>query len=150
MTDLTMAVLRQKGWSLNDRPELFSYSTIPAYTAMSVRRGAPMKKFWMLALLREAFDTGSLSVVWAETTAQLADTMTKADGMADARLLATLSDGFLRYSYETCSFKIPPQFSILNTAKAGVVEDSCHVRHFAIFSNYPRIEWSGHKQRYCG
>jgi hypothetical protein len=45
MTDLTIAVLRQKGWSLNDRPELFSYSTIPANTAMSVRRGAPMKKF---------------------------------------------------------------------------------------------------------
>jgi hypothetical protein len=47
------------------------------------------------ALLREAFDTGSLSVVvWAETNAQVADTMTKADQKADERLLATLSDGF--------------------------------------------------------
>jgi hypothetical protein len=77
-----------------------------------------------LALLREAFDTGSLcGVIWTATTYQLADAMTKTDEKSDTHLLLALSDGCLRHSYENCPFKISPQFSSLNNAKEGVVKD---------------------------
>ena len=77
-----------------------------------------------LALLREAFDNGDLcGVIWAATIHQLADAMTKTDENSDTRLMLALSDGCLRHSYENCPYKISPQFSSLNTAKAGMVKD---------------------------
>jgi hypothetical protein len=76
-----------------------------------------------LALLRESFENGSLSaVIWAETTAQLADAMTKTNDQADSRLLLVLSDGVLRHSYQDALLKISPAFADLDGAKGGVVK----------------------------
>jgi hypothetical protein len=77
-----------------------------------------------LALLRESFENGDLgAVIWAETTAQLADAMTKADEKADSRMLLALGEGVLRHPYRTCVTKISPVFADLNGAKGGVVKD---------------------------
>jgi hypothetical protein len=77
-----------------------------------------------LALLRESFENGDLgAVIWADTTAQLADAMTKADDKADSRLLLALSEGILCHPYHECPIKISPIFSDLNGAKGGVVRD---------------------------
>jgi Reverse transcriptase (RNA-dependent DNA polymerase) len=78
-----------------------------------------------LALLRESFENGDLgAVIWAETTAQLADAMTKADEKADSRMLLALSEGVLRYPYRDCLTKVSPVFGDLNGAKGGVVKDT--------------------------
>jgi hypothetical protein len=77
-----------------------------------------------LALLRESFENGDLgAVIWADTTAQLADAMTKTDDNADSLLLLALSEGILRHPYHECPIKISPIFSDLNGAKGGVVRD---------------------------
>jgi hypothetical protein len=106
---------------------LFVLDNSSLYSDVSTTRSPKEKRLKVdLALLREAFETGALSaVIWAETSAQLADAMTKADEKSDMRLLLTLSEGVLRYAYDICSIKISPQYSALNTAKAGVVEDLC-------------------------
>jgi hypothetical protein len=76
-----------------------------------------------LALLRESFDRGDLgAVIWAQTTAQLADAMTKADEKADSRLLLALGDGVLRHPYHDCPIKLSPMFPDLNGAKGGVAK----------------------------
>jgi hypothetical protein len=76
-----------------------------------------------LALLRESFENGSLSaVIWVETTAQLADSMTKSNDQADSRLLLALSEGVLRHPYLLSKIKISPFFHDLNGAKGGMVE----------------------------
>jgi hypothetical protein len=100
------------------------------YSDVSTTRSPKEKRLKAdLALLREAFKTGALSaVIWAETSAQLADAMTKADEKSDMRLLLTLNEGVLRYAYDICSNKISPQYSALNTVKAGVVEELCESR----------------------
>jgi Reverse transcriptase (RNA-dependent DNA polymerase) len=78
-----------------------------------------------LALLRESFENGDLgAVIWAETTAQLADAMTKADEKADTRMLLALSEGVLRHPYRNCLTKVSPVFADLNGAKGGVVKDT--------------------------
>jgi hypothetical protein len=75
-----------------------------------------------LVLLRESFKNGDLgTVIWAQTTAQLADAMTKADEKADAQMLLALSDGLLHHSYYKCLVKLSPAFTDMNGAKGGVV-----------------------------
>jgi hypothetical protein len=99
------------------------------YSDVSTTRSPKEKRLKVdLALLREAFELGAMSaVIWADTTAQLADAMTKSDEKSDVRLLLALSDGVLRFSYDQCPYKISPNFPTLNAAKAGVVSDLCHL-----------------------
>jgi hypothetical protein len=80
------------------------------YSDVSTTRSPKEKRLKVdLALLREAFETGALSaVIWAETSAQLADAMTKEDEKSDIKLLLTLSEGVLRYAHDICSIKILP------------------------------------------
>jgi hypothetical protein len=68
------------------------------YSDVSTTRSPKEKRLKVdLALLREAFELGSMiSVIWAETTAQLADAITKSDEKSDVRLLLALSDVVLR------------------------------------------------------
>jgi hypothetical protein len=98
------------------------------YADVSTTRTPKEKRLKVdLALLREAFEIGTLSaVIWAESAAQLADALTKADENSDSRLLAVLGDGVLRYSYKECSSKISPRHPSLNSAKGGVVEEQWH------------------------
>jgi hypothetical protein len=63
------------------------------------------------------------AVIWADTTVQLADAMTKADEKADLRLLLALGEGVLRHPYRDCATKVSPMFLDLNGAKGGVVKD---------------------------
>jgi hypothetical protein len=93
------------------------------YADVSTTRAPKEKRVKVdLALLRESFENGDLgAVIWADTTAQLADAMTKADEKADLRLLLALGEGVLRHPYLDCAVKISPRFSDLNGAKGGVV-----------------------------
>jgi hypothetical protein len=95
------------------------------YADVSTTRAPKEKRVKVdLALLRESFENGDLgAVIWADTTAQLADAMTKADDKADLRLLLALGEGVLRHSYRDCATKVSPMFLDLNGAKGGVVKD---------------------------
>jgi hypothetical protein len=63
-------------------------------------------------------------MIWAKTTAQLADAMTKADEKADMRMLLALSEGVLSHPYRDCPVKISPMFPDLNGAKEGVAKET--------------------------
>jgi hypothetical protein len=80
------------------------------YSDVSTTRSPKEKRLKVdLALLPEAFETGALSaVIWAETSAHLADAMTKEYEKSDRRILLTLSEGVLRYAHDICSIKISP------------------------------------------
>jgi hypothetical protein len=95
------------------------------YADVSTTRAPKEKRLKVdLALLRDAFEGGELAgIIWAETTHQLADALTKNDEKSDTRLLLDMSDGCLRHSYQKCAYKISPKIAKMNDAKAGVVKD---------------------------